>query len=268
MLIENKYLKLLFTLLIVLILIFILLPIITIIIMSFNASRSLSFPLQDFTLDWYFNYFESKTWLTATVYSLQIGFLTACSTTVLGIMAAYALVRGKFRGKDISYILLVTPLVVPPMVLAIALYFFFVNLQMIGSVFPIVIGHTIITFPIVLVTVSSSLQGINPNLEKASMSLGASRFKTFYKIVLPLILPGVISGALFSFLLSFDELLIPMFLGGVQISTLPTQIWGSLTYSVDPTVSAVSSLIIFTIIILLLTIQYFTRKKEDEYEAK
>src|SRR5699024_3988827 len=101
---------------------------------------------------------------------------------------------------------------------------------MIGTLFPIVIGHTIITFPIVLVSVSSSIQGINPNLEKASISLGASRLKTFYKIVLPLILPGLISGALFSFLLSFDELLIPMFLGGVHISTLPTQIWGSLTY--------------------------------------
>lgn len=268
LLIENKFLRILFTVLIGFVLTFILLPMITIMIMSFNASRSLSFPLQELTLHWYQNYFDSQIWLTATAYSLQIGFFTACMTTVLGTLAAYALIRGKFKGKELSFILLVTPLVVPPMVLAIALYFFFVELQMIGSIVPIIVGHSIITLPIFLVTVSSSLQGINENLERASLSLGASRLGTFFRITLPLILPGIISGALFSFLLSFDELLIPMFLGGVKITTLPTQIWGSLTYQVDPTVSAVSSLIIITMVLLILTIQYFTRKKEDEYDTK
>lgn len=235
--------------------------------MSFNGSRSLTFPLQGFTLNWYQNYFTSETWLKATFYSFQIGLSTACLTTILGTLAAYSLVRGKFKGKDITYIFLITPLIVPPMVLAIALYFFFVNLHMIGNITSIVIGHTIITLPIVLVTVSSSLQGINENLERASRSLGASRLVTFFKVILPLILPGILSGALFSFLLSFDELLVPMFLGGVKITTLPTQIWGSLTYQVDPVISAVSSIIIVAVVVLLLTIGYITRKKEDEYGA-
>lgn len=268
MLIENKFLRLLFTVLIIFILTFILLPILTIGMMSFNGSRSLSFPIPELTLQWYQNYFNSDIWLSATMYSFQIGFFTACLTTVLGTLAAYALVRGKFKGKHITYILLVTPLIVPPMVLAIALYFFFVELGMIGSIIPIVVGHSIMTLPLFLVTVSSSLQGINENLERASLSLGASRVGTFFRITFPLILPGIISGALFSFLLSFDELLIPMFLGGVNITTLPTQIWGSLTYQVDPTVSAVSSLIIIVMVVLILTGQYFSRKKEDEYDTK
>lgn len=268
MLVENRYLKILFKLSIFSIILFIFLPIFVVILMSFNASQTLSFPLQGFTLDWYLNYFNSEIWLTATFHSIKIGLFTACLTTILGILAAYVLVRGKFVGKDIAYIFLITPLMVPSIVLSIALYFFFARLQMVGSIIPIVIGHTIITLPIVLITVSSSLQGMNENLENASKSLGASGLRTFLRIILPLILPGVISGALFSFLLSFDELLIPMFLGGVNITTLPTQIWGSLTYQVDPVISAVSSLIVFTVVTLLLLIKYVTSKKEDEYGTK
>jgi putative spermidine/putrescine transport system permease protein len=232
--------------------------------MSFNPSQVLSFPLKGFTFDWYLNYFNSEIWLNATFYSFKIGFFTACTTTILGTVASYALVRGKFKGKDFLYLFLVTPMIVPPMVLAIALYFFFVRLQMIGSIIPIVVGHSIISLPIVLITVSSSLQGINENLERASRSLGASRLETFLRVVTPLTLPGIISGALFSFLMSFDELLVPMFLGGVTITTLPTQIWGSLTYKVDPVISAVSTLIVITILALLLLIRYVTSKKEDE----
>src|SRR5690606_28723278 len=122
--------------------------------------------------------------------------------------------------------------------------------QMVGNIFSIVIGHCILTFPLVLVAVTTNLQGVNPNLENAAMSLGASRIKSFMHVTFPLILPGIISGALFSFLLSFDELLIPMFLGGVHISTLPTKIWGSLTYQIDPTINAVSSLILVIVFIL------------------
>jgi putative spermidine/putrescine transport system permease protein len=261
MLIENKYFLAIFKLFVLLILLFILAPIISIIILSFSADRLISFPVKNLTFNWYESYFNSKVWLTATLYSFKIGFLTAILTTILGTLAAYSLIRGNFKGKDVVYIFLITPMIVPPMILAIALYFFFVELKLIGNIATIVIGHTIITLPLVLVSVSSSLQGINENLEKASMSLGASRVESLFRVTFPLILPGIISGALFSFLLSIDELLFPMFLGGVHITTLPTQIWGSLNYQVDPTISAVSTLIILLILFILFFIGIITNKK-------
>lgn len=264
MLIENKYLIWLFRIFIAITVLFIFAPILTTILMSFNGSRLVSFPVTEWSLKWYENYFE-KEWITATLYSLQIGALTACATTILGTVTAYTLVKGRFYGKGFIYFLLMTPMIVPSIVIAIALYFFFVKLQMVGNILAVVIGHCILAFPLVLVSVTTNLQGINQNLEKAAMSLGASRLKSFLHITLPLILPGIISGALFSFLLSFDELLIPMFLGGVRITTLPKQIWGSLTYEIDPTINAVSSLILFAVLFLLF-MAYVIRKRRVHRE--
>ncbi|GAA1177471.1 ABC transporter permease [Nesterenkonia xinjiangensis] len=264
MLIENRLLKLLFRLFIAGVLLFISAPMLVIMVMSFNEARSLTLPVQGVTTDWYANYFQSSQWMTATVTSLQIGSLTALLTTALATLAAYALTRGTFKGKDIAYVLLITPLVVPTMVLAIAFYFYFSDLGVTGNLFTVVLGHTVITFPIVLVTISSSLQGVSANLERASMSLGASRLTTFFRVVFPLMVPGMVSGALFSFLLSFDELLVPLFLGGVGIVTLPTQIWGMLNFNFDQTISAVSTIIIVVMAFLLVLVQSLTSRTEKK----
>src|SRR5699024_4758825 len=199
MLIENRLLKLLFKIFISIIILFILLPMITIIIMSINPNRSLSFLFKGVTFEWFLNYFNSEIWITATAYSFKIAIMTAILTTILGTLAAYSLTKGNFKGKDSTFVFLITPLIVPPMVLSISLYFFFSQLKLIGTLLPIVIGHTIISLPIVFVSITSSLQGINQNIEKASRSLGASRLRTFFQIILPLILPGMISGSMFSF---------------------------------------------------------------------
>ncbi|TLQ01058.1 ABC transporter permease [Nesterenkonia salmonea] len=259
MLIENRFLKFLFHLAMWGVIGFIAIPILTVMVMSVNTAASMRFPPSGITLDWYERYFSSGRWMEATFTSLQIGSLTALFTTALATLAAYALSRGTFQGKDIAYILLITPLVVPTMVLAIAFYFFYSSLQMTGNIFAVVLGHTIITFPIVLVTISASLQGVSENLELASRSLGASRLMTFFRIVLPLMVPGMVSGALFSFLLSFDELLIPLFLGGVGIVTLPTQIWSTLHFNYDQTISAVSTVIIVIMAFLLIIAQTVNR---------
>lgn len=262
MLISNRFLKMLFVILNLFILLFLILPIISTIIISFNPEASLSFPIKDYSITWYLNYFSNEQWLMATAYSFRIAFFTALSTTTLGIVTAVYLVKTEFKYKNVLYILFLTPMVVPPMVLSIALYFFFAKVKFISGITPIVIGHTILALPIVLITISTTLQGISPNLERAAVSLGASGTRAFINIIMPLITPSIITGLLFSFLLSFDELLIPMFLGGVEIMTLPTKIWGSLTYSMDPTVAAVSSLIIITIVTLLVISQLVFRRRK------
>lgn len=239
----------------ILILIFMILPVVSTLIISFNAAASMSFPIKEFSVKWFQNYFTNEQWLAATAYSFKIAFFTALSTTILGMLTAIYLVKTEFKYKNVLYILFLTPMVVPPMVLSIALYFFFSKVHVISGITSIVIGHTILALPIVLITISTTLQGISPNLERAAISLGASNIRSFVSIVMPLIVPSIITGLLFSFLLSFDELLIPMFLGGVEITTLPTKIWGSLTYSMDPTVAAVSSLIIILIVTLLVASQ-------------
>lgn len=263
MLIDNRLLKFLFTLLNLIILLFLMLPIVSTIIISFNPEASLSFPIKEFSLTWYKNYFTNKQWLVATAYSFKIAFFTALLTTILGIITAVYLVKTEFKHKNILYIMFLTPMVVPPMVLSIALYFFFAKVKFISGIVPIVIGHSILALPIVLITISTTLQGISQNLERAAVSLGASSTRAFINIIMPLIIPSIITGLLFSFLLSFDELLIPMFLGGVEITTLPTKIWGSLTYSMDPTVAAVSSIIIVTIVLLLAISQFAIRRRNS-----
>jgi putative spermidine/putrescine transport system permease protein len=258
----RDWLEILFYLFCGLILLFLVLPLFIVLPISLSSSKYLEFPPRGFSLQWYKNFFGTKEWVMATLNSLKIATMTSFLASLLGIPAALTLARQKFRGKQLIYSFLLLPMILPVIIVAIAVYFHFVKLKILGNIYALTLAHTILALPVVLITVSASLQGFDQSLEYAAMSLGANRLKTFFKVTFPIIRPGVISGALFAFITSFDEIVVAIFLSGYRAVTLPRHMWSSIREEIDPTIAAVSSLLIFTSIFLLLSVTYIRRRGE------
>jgi putative spermidine/putrescine transport system permease protein len=251
--------KWLFYFLCAIIFLFLILPIFIIIPISFSSARFLQFPPQGFSLQWYADYFGSRTWISATLLSFKVGILTMLFATFFGTLASLALVRGNFRGKKLLYGILLSPLIIPFIIVGVALYYFFSKLHLIGSMWGLVIAHTCLALPFVVVNVTATLQGFDITLERAALSLGASRLMTFIKVTFPLIRPGVITGALFAFITSFDEVVIAIFISGSRAVTLPKQMWDGIRVSINPTISAVASLLIIFSVLLLFSTEMLRR---------
>jgi putative spermidine/putrescine transport system permease protein len=226
------------------VLLFLIAPVVIILIVSFSAADYLTFPPPGLSLRWYEQFLGVPSWRRAIWVSVQVATLTMVFATTIGLLASLALVRGCFRWKGAVYAFLLSPMIVPTIITAIGLYFFFAPLKATGSLLAMALGHTVLALPIVVIIIAATLQGLDIRLEQAAFSLGASRVTVLRRITLPLIAPGVISGALFAFLTSFDELLIPLFLSGPEVQTLTVRIWNSLLLEVDPTIAAVSSFLI------------------------
>ena len=255
----------LFYLLCSFIFLFLVLPTFVIIPISFSSAKFLQFPPQGFSLQWYADYFGSRTWVSATILSFQVAILTMLCATFLGTLASLALVRGNFKGKKLIYAMLLSPLVIPVIIVGVSLYYFFSWLHLIGTMWGLVMAHTCLALPFVVVNVTATLQGFDITLERAALSLGASRLATFMKVTFPLIRPGVITGALFAFITSFDEVVIAIFITGSRAVTLPRQMWDGIRISINPTISAVASLLIVFSIFLLLSTEMLRRYSEKKY---
>jgi putative spermidine/putrescine transport system permease protein len=249
------------------ILVFLILPVLIIIPLSFGAQKYLEFPPKGFSLQWYKSFFTSYNWTMATWTSFKIAFFVTILATLLGTLAAFYFVRTDFKGKEFLYGLMLSPMIMPVIILAIAIYFFFAKLKLIGSLTGLVVAHTILAVPFVIVIVTATLQGFDISLEKAAMNLGAGRLRTFFKITFPLIRPGVLTGALFAFLTSFDEVIIAIFISGTTANTLPKKMWDSLTMETDPTITAIATMLIFLTVALLLIIEFYRRRLEDRQTA-
>lgn len=239
---------------------YLILPILIVVPMSFSASRFLQFPPPGLSLRWYARYLGDAEWIGATLRSLLVAGLVTAICTVLGTMAALGLVRGTFRGKQLVNSLIVSPMIVPVIIVAIALYFFYApfkawGMPLIGTVPGLVIAHSLLALPLVVINVSATLKGFDRNLELASQSLGAGPLVTFRRITLPLIRPGIVSGALFAFITSFDELVIAIFISGSTARTLPVKMWEGIRLEIDPTIAAVSTLLIGLSVALLLAME-------------
>lgn len=235
-----------------LVLLFLVLPILVIIPISFSADQYLTFPPSGFSLQWYRRFFLPPEWRESIWLSVRVAVMSTAMTLALGIPGAMALVRGRFPGKNLVYAVLLSPMIVPTIITGVAVYLFFSKLGLVGSPVAMALGHTVLALPLMIIIVSASLQGFDERLEQAAYNLGAGRWQTFRYVTLPLIAPGVISGTLFSFLSSFDELIVPLFLAGTSSFTLPVRIWNSVFMQVEPTIAAVSSFLILIAIAVLL----------------
>jgi putative spermidine/putrescine transport system permease protein len=229
------------------------LPILIVLVTSFSASEYLEFPPRGFSLHLYVNYLTSPVWMEATLRSFRVALVVTALATALGTLAAFPLSRSRFPGRELITGFLVAPLILPAIVTSLAIYYSFSSLRLIGSDLGLVLAHTLLGIPFVVLIVSATLAGFDRSLERASLSLGAGPLRTLLRVTLPVIRPGLLTAAAFAFLVSFDELVIALFISGVRAATLPKQMWDSIHDQVDPTLSAVSAVLIaVTIGVLLL----------------
>ncbi len=219
-------------------------PIVILIVVAFSGGAYLKFPPDSLSLRWFRTFLGDARWRESIWFSVQIATIACVLATLAGFLAAYALVRARMRAKTLVLSLLLTPMIVPGVVTAIALYFVSAAVGLVGSTLWLGFCHAVIALPVVLLILLSTLNGVDLNLERAALSLGASRLRVFTHVVVPLCAPGLVSAALFAFLTSFDELLISLFLANVRTQTLPVRIWNSLHLDVEPTIAAVNAFLI------------------------
>jgi putative spermidine/putrescine transport system permease protein len=245
-----------------LVLLYLVFPILVVVPLSFSAGTYLSFPPPGFSLRWYENFLGRADWLGAASLSLWVGGAVMILATALGAPAALALVRGNFRGKDLLTGFIISPLIAPVIIVAIGIYFFYARLGLVGNPIALVIAHTALAVPFVVINVTATLQGFDERLEQAAMNLGATPWRTFWQVTFPIIRPGVLAGALFAFISSFDELVVALFVSGTSAVTLPRKMWESIRFEIDPTIAAVSTILIVLTGAVFLSAELLRRRSE------
>lgn len=235
-----------------LVLLFLLIPIIVIPILSFGTSTWLEFPPPGFTLKWYKELFSSSEWFIPIMNSLKIAVPVVILSQVFGIPIAYAVVRGDFRGRHLLNSLFVTPMMMPYIIFAIAIYGVYLKIGLNGSFLGIIIAHIILVLPFVITNVANSIRTLNPAIEQAALSCGAGYVNTFFRITLPLIKDGVFAGAIYAFFLSWDEVIVAIFITTPATITLPVKIWNSLRLDLSPVLAAVATILIAISTIILV----------------
>ena len=242
---------------------FLVAPTVIVIPMSFSESQYLEFPPRDWSLRWYRHYLESPEWVQATWTSLKAGFFTMLVATLMGTMAAYGLFVSGLKAARLIFLILVTPIMVPLILVAIGVFYAFVQIRLVNTLAGLALADSILAIPLVVIVVSSALKSYDMNQEMVARSLGASRLKAFLTITLPQIRFSVITAALLSFLTSFDEVIIAMFVSGGENSTLTRNMFNALRDQIDPTIASISTIMILISTALLALAQLFGRAKHE-----
>ena len=230
-----------------------LVPIIAFVPMAFTRSTFLSFPPQGFSLQWFEQFMASPLWLGAMIRSFGIGLATAAITVVIASLAALGLARSRSRLAGAVFLLFLTPMVVPSIVIAIALFYLFAQISLVATNLGIIIGHTVIATPVVFVILLATFKGHDWRLDAAASTLGASRAQTFWRVTLPLVKGGFAVGFVTGFLQSFEELTVALFVGGGLKTTLPKQMWDGILLQVSPVIAA-ASVVVLVVVILMFAI--------------
>jgi putative spermidine/putrescine transport system permease protein len=252
-----------------LVLLFLILPILIIIPLSFNSQPfftftegMLTFQAEAYSLRWYDEILANPNWILAIKNSFFIGFFATIVATVLGTTAAVGLASPAMPFKRIITALLLSPMIVPLIIIAAGMFFFYTRFNLVGTYLGLIIAHAALGVPFVIVTVTATLVGFDRSLYNAGLSLGAHPLHTFKDVVLPLIRPGVISGALFAFVTSFDEVVLVLFLAGPDQRTIPRQMFSGLREQINPTILAVATLLVIISMGLLVTLELLRRRSE------
>ena len=237
---------------------FLLAPIVVVVIWSFSDSPALTFPPRTWSLRW-FRYLAGRDeFIDAALVSAQIAALASVGAVVLGMLAAWAIVRHRVPAVAVVEALLMGPLVLPGIITGIALLQFFTAIGVVQSFERLVLGHIVICTPYAIKSISASLYGIDPALEEASRTLGASRWRTFRRVVLPLLRPGLAAAAIFSFITSFDNVVVSVYLIGADTVTLPIRILTYVEWQFDPSIAAISTIFIIATTTLVIVIEALT----------
>lgn len=229
---------------VLLLFVFLLAPLLLVIPLSFSAANNMAWPPPGWSTRWYAAIPEQDGLIQAALNSLALGGLVVTCCLVLGIPAALALDRGRFPGREALMALITAPLLLPTIVIGIALLMMFVRMGLLGSWTGLVLGHLTITLPYAVRVLSTALSTLPPGIEDAARSLGASPFRVFRRVTLPMMVPGVVATAAITFLVSFDEVVISLFVVGPQLTTLPVALFRYVESRTDPLVAAVSTLLV------------------------
>ena len=246
----------------VLVMCFLVIPTLIVIPMSFSASQYLEFPPRNWSFRWYEFYFNSESWMSATRTSFLAAFLTALVATPIGVAAAYGLFVAKHKAGQLIFILLISPMMIPVILIAIGIFYAYVQIRLVNTISGLVIAHTISALPLVMIVVSSSLKSFDMNLEMAARNLGASRFRAFMSVTLPQIKFAVLTSGILSFLASFDEVIIAMFISGGDNSTLTRNMFNALRDQIDPTIASISTIMVLVSSTLLILAQIFGKSRD------
>jgi putative spermidine/putrescine transport system permease protein len=238
---------------------FLLLPTLIIVPMSFSEGRQLEFPPQGLSVRWYEVIFSDPTWRDAMATSAQVALLTVVIATALGTAAALALVRWRSRASGAVSALLLSPMIVPVVIFGVGTFLLFSRWQLTGTLTGLVIAHVVLALPFVIVSVMASARTLDPTLELAAAGLGAGRWKTFQRVVLPLIAPGVAAGALFAFITSWDEIVVALFMTSPTLRTLPVVMWGQVRTQLDPSLAAAGTLLLVISTVALIAVHLLRR---------
>ena len=241
---------------------FLIFPILVVVLSSFNKSPHIEFPPREFSLDWYHNLLSKTKFMQGFRISLMIAAAVTVISTFSGVLASLVLVRSNFKGKNFLNGYLLSPIILPEVVSGVCLLIFFNSIGMFSNLLNLMIGHVIITIPYVIRTVTAILYRFDRSIEEAAMNLGANPIQTFMKVTLPIIKPGVVAGAVFSFIMSFDNFALSIFLSGPRTETLPIVIFMHLRYEIDPTISALSTILIGGIVALVFFLERFVRLEQ------
>ena len=256
-----------FRLICALILLFLIAPILVIVPLSFNAEPyftftegMLAFDPDAYSLRWYEDIINNRQWLHSIKNSIIIAVFATLLATTLGTVAALGLSRPHMPYRRILMGLLISPMIVPLIISAAAMYFFYSTIGLSQTLLGLILAHAALGTPFVVITVTATLVGFDHDLTRASASLGADPTRTFFKVTMPLIMPGVISGGLFAFITSFDEVVVVLFLAGFEQRTIPRQMWAGIREQISPTILAVATLLVAVSIVLLTTLELLRRR--------
>ena len=251
------------------VLFFLILPILVIVPLSFNdqpyftfTEGMLALDANAYSLRWYATILENPNWLLAIKNSFIVGILATIVATVLGTVAAVGLASADMPFRRVITALMLSPMIVPLIIIAAGMFFFYTRFGLVGTFPGLIIAHAALGVPFVIVTVTATLSGFDRGLYNAGLSLGTGPVRTFFRVVFPLVRPGVISGALFAFVTSFDEVVLVLFLAGPDQRTIPRQMFSGLREQINPTILAVATLLILVSICLLIAIELLRRRSE------
>ncbi|WP_313953348.1 ABC transporter permease [Accumulibacter sp.] len=245
-----------------LILLFLVVPILVIVPLSFNSDSFLLYPMTGFSLRWYEEFLFSGTWTHALKNSLIVAPFATLLAMILGTLAAIGLTRVDFPGKALVTAILISPMVVPVVIVGVATYMVFAPVGLTGSYLGLILVHAALGVPFVVTTVSATLQGFDYNLVRAAASLGANPVTAFFRVTLPLVAPGVISGGLFAFGTSFDEVVVTLFLASPEQTTLPRQMFSGIRENISPAIAAVATILTIFAVLMLLTLEWLRGRSE------
>ncbi|WP_085032381.1 ABC transporter permease [Ensifer aridi] len=244
------------------VLLFLIAPILVIIPLSFNSVPFFTFPMPGLSVRWYEEILMADQWRMGLRNSIFVAVSVTLLATVLGTLAALGLSRPNFPWRTLVMCVLISPIIVPIVIIAVAAYFFYADIGLLNSYTGLILAHTTVATPFVVITVTATLMGFDHSLTRAAAGLGAPPIIVFFKVTLPLILPGMISGSLFAFFTSFGEVVVALFIAGPEQSTLPKVMFSGIREQISPSITAAATVLVLFAVTALTTIELLRRRSE------